>query len=215
MTNLLQRLSRSRWLATWLQDRRRQRQPKLLSAPVLQAQYPSLAVWEWPHANPVRWHAYNQLNGVGPFAFDDWMTGSARQYAPDGGQHPMYIVGVDANDQPVTHPSNVVVPDSAPIVPAPVLTSVLPYGDVTEYGWADLSVAWTFNHAGLPVGVIEVWLGLDGLPSALLFSVPSTVTSHSHPRAFEGMRDIVVTARYRQGAMTGPWSAAVSIYAEW
>ena len=109
------------WLATWAQDRRRGRQNHLLPAPVLAPQTPSLAVWTWTAANPARWNAYNSLDGGLTYQFDDWVAGSARQYAPDGGQHPMFIVGVDANGVEITERSNVVRPDDAIILSVPGL----------------------------------------------------------------------------------------------
>ena len=109
------------WLATWAQDRRRGRQNHLLPAPVLAPQNPSLAVWTWTAANPARWNAYNSLDGGLTYQFDDWVAGNARQYAPDGGQHPMFIVGVDANGVEITERSNVVRPDDAIILSVPGL----------------------------------------------------------------------------------------------
>ena len=104
------------WLATWLQGRRRARQNVLLPAPVLVPALSSLATWEWPYANPARWDAYNSLDGGLTFQFDDSAAGDARQYAPDGGQHLMFIVGVDASGKEITERSNAVRPDDAIIL---------------------------------------------------------------------------------------------------
>jgi len=131
------------WLASWAQDRRRGR---LLPAPLLVATWPSLATWAWTYANPARWNAYNSLYGGLTYQFDDWATGSGRQYAPDGGQHLMFIVGVDANGKEITHRSNAVRPDDAiapPIVPAaPVITSI-------EYDQGSIWIDFTCATPGL------------------------------------------------------------------
>ena len=84
------------------------------AALIIRAQYPSEVAWTWTRPDPPFWAAFHQINGVGPFVFDDMTTGDSRTYAPDGGQHPMYIVGVDSTGRELTHRSNVVIPDSAP-----------------------------------------------------------------------------------------------------
>jgi len=126
------------WLATWLQDRRRGR---LLPAPMLVATWPSLATWSWSYANPERWNAYNSLDGGLNYQFDDWVVGSARQYSPDGGQHLMFIVGVDANGKEITQRSNAVRPDDAVAPPNAPLDLIA----VDELG--SVILAWTDNSA--------------------------------------------------------------------
>ena len=125
------------WLATWAQDRRR---GHLLPAPLLVATWPSLATWAWTYANPERWNAYNSLDGGLTYQFDDWVVGSGRQYAPDGGQHLMFIVGVDASGVEITHRSNAVRPDDAIAPPnAPInLVAVDDLGSIA-LGWTDQS----------------------------------------------------------------------------
>lgn len=109
------------WLASWAQDRRRGRQNPLLPAPVLRPANPSVAVWDWSLANPSRWNAYNSLDGGLTYQFDDWVAGNQRQFAPDGGQHPLFIVGVDANGVEITQRSNAVRPDDYIILDVPGL----------------------------------------------------------------------------------------------
>lgn len=99
-----------RWWPVWAQERRREHQG-LLPAPVLVAGPASVAIWQWRYANPVRWNAYLSLDGGVNWIFDDWAGGNERQYAPDGGTHPMFIVGVDANGKEITKRSNIVRPD--------------------------------------------------------------------------------------------------------
>ena len=100
----------SRWWPVWAQERRREHQG-LLPAPVLVAGPASVATWQWRYTNPVRWNAYLSLDGGVSWLFDDWAAGSERQYAPDGGTHFMFIVGVDANGKEITKRSNIVRPD--------------------------------------------------------------------------------------------------------
>ena len=109
------------WVATWAQDRRRSRQNHLLPAPVLSPANPSIAVWDWSNTNPARWNAYNSLDGGLTYLFDDFVAGTERQYAPDGGQHLMFIVGVDANGVEITQRSNAVRPDDYIILDVPGL----------------------------------------------------------------------------------------------
>ena len=97
---------------TWLAERRR-RARCLLPAPVLAAQYPSLAVWDWPYANPFRWNAYNSLDGGATWGLIGFEDGDARQYAPDGDE-PMFVVGVDSYGREITEHSNVVQVEDAP-----------------------------------------------------------------------------------------------------
>ena len=68
----------------------------------------------------VGWAAYNTLDEGATRNFDDVVLGDGRQYAPDGGSHPMFIVGVDETGIEITERSNSVIPDSA-MMPAPVL----------------------------------------------------------------------------------------------
>jgi hypothetical protein len=63
--------------------------------------------------DPARWNAYYSLDDGLTWHFDDFVTGDKRQYSPDGGQHFMCIVGVDANGREVTRWSNAVRPDDA------------------------------------------------------------------------------------------------------
>ena len=82
---------------------------------------PSIAVWDWSNTNPARWNAYNSLDGGLTYLFDDFVAGTERQYAPDGGQHLMFIVGVDANGVEITQRSNAVRPDDYIILDVPGL----------------------------------------------------------------------------------------------
>jgi len=107
---------------TWLAERRR-RSRCLLPAPVLVAAYPDLAVWTWDYPDPAYWYAYHQHAEGEPFTYDDRGAGTDRQYAPDGGQYPMFIVGCDASGNEITERSNAVRPEDAQ-PPAPVLVSL-------------------------------------------------------------------------------------------
>ncbi len=80
------------------------------------AKYPDLLVWKWPFENPERWNVYLSLDSGATYQFFDWQAGYQRQHAPDGGSEMMYIVGVDAFGREITHRSNVVRPDDAPVL---------------------------------------------------------------------------------------------------
>ena len=88
-----------------------------MCAPVLAPKYPDLLVWKWPHRrDPYKWNVFISLDKGKTFFMpsDYWMYGNARQFAPDGGSEPAYIVGVDKNGKEVTKHSNIVIPDDAP-----------------------------------------------------------------------------------------------------
>ncbi len=106
-----EKVNRRAWLAVWLQRRRRQRK--------------MLAVWQWKYPNPAFWYAYHRVIGLNndEYFFDDFVAGTARQYAPDGGQHLMFIVGVDEDGNEITHRSNAVRPDDALPNPSPVVSA--------------------------------------------------------------------------------------------
>jgi len=135
------------WLAKWLEGRRRGRVTPLLPAPVLVPQIPSLAVWAWNYADPPRWYAYKSLDGGATFVVDAWEVGSARQYAPDGGQRYMFIVGADANGNEITARSNAVKPDDAAskLMPAPVLVPLYPSMAAWTWGYANPARWWAHN----------------------------------------------------------------------
>lgn len=121
------------WLSVWLQEKRRKRRPHLLPAPVLVPQYPSLAVWEWNYPNPAFWYAYHQVIGLhnNEFFFDEETLGTSRQYAPDGGQHYMFIVGVDENGNEITERSNAIRPEDA-VAPNNLLNSLVSHWRLDE-----------------------------------------------------------------------------------
>ena len=200
--------SRRSWLATWLQKRRRARQHKLRPAPLLVAQYPSLAVWEWGYADPARWNAYNSLDDGLTWRFDDWETGSARQYAPDSGEHLMFIVGVDADGKEITGRSNAVRPDDAVAPPnAPVITDGgYEWGPTPGGEAADVWIDWTFDYGVYPVADMEVWMSVDQNDYSLLATVPSNNNHYLILAATEGESDYWFKIRYRNGATVGPFS---------
>ncbi len=84
-------------------------------APKLSPEYPTLLTWKWHHEDPYRWNVYSLLyGGTTEVLVDDyWARGSARQFAPDGGSAPMFIVGVDQYGHEITGRSNIVRPDDA------------------------------------------------------------------------------------------------------
>ena len=96
----------------------------LLPAPVLFAQYPDKAGWTWPYVNPDQWNVYQKLTPTSRFSFVAAQAGSDRQYAPDGPQYPVFILGIDANGIPMTRESNIITPQDAvaPLPPAPLIS---------------------------------------------------------------------------------------------
>lgn len=206
MTKPLQLLSRSRWLAKWLQDRRRKRQHRLLPAPVLRPAYPSLLQWDWTLANPYKWNVWMSMdNGASWMLVGDyWMYGDARQFAPDGGGELYYIVGINQSGQEITEHSNVVRPDDA--IAPPEIAGGNAEWESTEPGWWDVYIDWTFNHAGHPVAQIEIWQSINNGPFELRDTVTSEEVSHYYPMAANNETTFDFKVRYRNGATVGPFS---------
>ena len=175
-------INRRGWLATWLQDRRRARQHKLLPAPVLAAAYPDLAVWSWDYPNPAYWYAYHQHADGEPFTYDDRGAGTDRQYAPDGGQYLMFIVGVDADGNEVTERSNAVRPDDAAApggLVAPVATSMVV--EEGEYGFIQYGATWEWAGDEADGGSFEVYIESPTFPPAweVLVTIEAGITERS------------------------------------
>ncbi len=209
MTKPLQLLSRGRWLATWLQGRRRKRQHKLLPAPVLRPAYPSLLQWDWNLANPYKWNVWLSLDaGVTFFMPEDyWMYGDARQFAPDGGGEPHFIVGVDASGKEITQRSNAVRPDDAPApVTAPSIVGGNYEWEATTPGWWDVWVDWNFDHTGHPVADMEVWLSINNGPFTHVYTVPSSDPGYYFADAANSETTFDFKVRYSNGAEVGPFS---------
>ena len=162
------------WLAAWAQDWRRNRGK--LPAPVLLPKFPSLAAWEWPFANPYQWKAYHSVAGLsgGAFVVDDVTSGAAREYAPDGGQHPMFIVGVDAQGREVTRRSNVIVPDNA-LFPAPVIAAAWENSVAWEWTESDPHEWWVFQPLDGDWMVVAVVGGAARSAGQLLAGWPTRI----------------------------------------
>jgi hypothetical protein len=206
-------INRRGWLALWLQKRRRSRVrgalPSLLPAPVLVAQYPSLAVWEWNYPNPARWNAYKSLDDGMTFRFDDWETGDARQYAPDGGENLMFIVGVDANGTEITERSNAVLPDDGvPPPPAPFLVSLgTVNADNTWQAIAPVAVDdWQFcttdNAFDPQVETFDHWVYEADARDADFVVINATTATVTVNFAY-------CAARYRVGATWSSWTGVL------
>jgi hypothetical protein len=188
---------------TWLAERRR-RSRCLLPAPVLVAAYPDLAVWTWEYPDPAYWYAYHQHTVGEPFTYDDRGAGTDRQYAPDGGQYPMFIVGVDANGKEITERSNAVRPEDAlPPPNAPVISDGgYECGDETVDLWID----WTFDYGVYPVADMEIWISPNLSDYSLRATVPSNNNHYVIAEVVEGDADFWFKIRYRNGAAVGPFS---------
>lgn len=209
-------IDRRGWLAVWLQGRRRARvraaRATLLSAPVLVAQSPTLLVWMWDYADPYRWNAYLSLDNGVTWQLDDWKTGDARSYSPDGGSSLILIVGVDADDNEITERSNAVRPDDAPDpIQAPELVDA-------GYGWnsgspdyVEITVDFSFDHGSYPPAMMEVWASRDGNEFALLFNVDSTSGYFFYDHASESEVTFDFKIRYVNGSVQGPFSNVLRV----
>ena len=94
-----------------------------------------------------------------------------------------------------------------PVLNAPVITSGTYQYDVTQAGWADITLSWTFVHGTFPVATIELWKSLNGGAYALLATVASTATGYYYALACDingGTFDF--KTRYVNGGTVGPFS---------
>ena len=94
-----------------------------------------------------------------------------------------------------------------PVLNAPVITSGTYQYDVTQAGWADITLSWTFVHGTFPVATIEVWKSLNAGAYSLLATVASTATGYYYPLACDvngGTFDF--KTRYKNGPTIGPFS---------
>jgi hypothetical protein len=181
----------------------------VLPAPVLVAQYPTMAVWTWNYTNPFRWNAYLSLNNGATYQFDDFVYGDARQYSPDGGSSLLLIVGVDATGKEITHRSNAVRPDDA-IAPPEIVGGNYEW-EATDPAWWDVWIDWNFNHAGHPVAQMEVWLSINGGPFELRDTIGSDAPGYYINNAADSEMMFDFKVRYRNGATVGPFSNVYQI----
>ena len=199
---------------TWLAERRRRsRQNHLLPAPVLTAAYPDLAVWTWDYPDPAYWYAYHQHAAGEPFTYDDRGAGTDRQYAPDGGQYWMFIVGVDANGKEITERSNAVRPEDAQppvLLDAPTLVSLGTIaGDTTWRAVAPVAVDdWQFcttDTAFDPeVKSFDQWVADADSPDTEFVTINETIATVTVDFA-------CCAARYLVGTTWSSWSGVVEI----
>ena len=196
---------------TWLAERRR-RSRCLMPAPVLVAAYPDLAVWTWDYPDPAYWYAYHQHAEGDPFTYDDRGAGTDRQYAPDGGQYPMFIVGCDANGNEVTQRSNVVRPEDAQppvLLNAPDL--VLLGKVLSECTWRAVAPVvvddWQFCTTDTPfdpqVKSFDQWVQDADSPDTAFVIVDTTTATVTVDFTF-------CAARYRVGATWSSWTGVVT-----
>ena len=96
----------------------------------------------------------------------------------------------------------------APPTPnAPTINSGTYAFDVTQVGWADITLAWTFMHGTFPVANLELWKRLNGGSYVLLATVASTATGYYFSLACDsngGTFDF--KTRYKNGTTLGPFS---------
>jgi hypothetical protein len=184
------------WTATFLQSRRRLRRcpVAVLSAGVL--------TWTWPWADPAAWNLFQSHDGGGTFLLEaaGW-PGHLRQYVPAEGTLPTYVVGVNANGNPVTEPSPVATAPAAPLI-----TGALTEWDASVPGWADVTLTLTFNHGSFPVATLEILCILDGGEEWLAGTVASSAAAFTHGSVTQGESSLVYRARYRHGGVYGPFS---------
>ena len=186
------------WTATFLQGRRRERRcpVAMLSAGVL--------TWTWPWASPAAWNIFQSHDGGSTFILEEesW-AGHLRLYVPADGTLPTYVVGVNANGNPVTAPST-----AATVPAAPVITGAATVWNGSVPGWADVTLSLSFSHGLLPVAILEITCIIDGGEEGMVGSVVSTATAFTHGSVAQGESSLAYRARYRNGAIFGPFSAS-------
>jgi len=99
-----------------------------------------------------------------------------------------------------------------PVPNAPTMTGGSSQFDVTQSGWADITLSWTFVHGTFPVATIELWKSLNGGAYVLLVAGGSTATAYYYALACDingGTFDF--KARYKNGATLGPFSNVLRV----
>lgn len=99
-----------------------------------------------------------------------------------------------------------------PVPNAPTRTGGSFQFDVTQSGWADLTLSWTFVHGTFPVATIELWKSLNGDAYTLLVAGGSTASAYSDALAGDingGTFDF--KARDVNGATLGPFSNVLRV----
>ncbi len=160
-------------------------------------------VWQWPFASPAAWNIYQSHDGGSTFLLEEegW-PGEQRAYVPADGTLPTYLVGLNANGNPATGPSNVATMPAVPVI----LSAVTVWGGSVP-GWADVTLSLSFDHGLWPVAILEITCSLDGGEEGLAGTVPSTATSFTHTSISQGESSLSYRARYRNGTVLGPFSA--------
>ena len=97
---------------------------------------------------------------------------------------------------------------AAPPLAAPVILGAVTQWDASVPGWADVTLTLAFNHGSWPVATLEIFWTLDGGAEGLAGTVASTATSYGHGSVTQGESSLVYRARYRDGSVFGPFSAA-------
>ena len=95
---------------------------------------------------------------------------------------------------------------------APTMTGGTSAFDVTQTGWADITLNWTFVHGTFPVANLELWKRLNGGAYTLLVTVASTATGYYYALACDsngGTFDF--KTRYKNGATLGPFSNVLRV----
>lgn len=97
--------------------------------------------------------------------------------------------------------------------PAPLLSLNEQIWDGTTFGYADVYLNLGFNHANLPQAEFDLQLapGPNGTAWEDLETVGSYETGYGHLAAYTGQSGLTYRMRYRNGGVTGPWSASFNV----
>ena len=102
---------------------------------------------------------------------------------------------------------------TAPTPPVPLLSLVGQVWDQTQSGYSDVTLGWTFDHAGLPAGFFDVQVspGPNGTDWEDIGTVGSGERSFYHECAYSGQSGVTYRVRYRHGVTSGDWSAGFNV----
>lgn len=92
---------------------------------------------------------------------------------------------------------------------APEITGISLVWGATLPGWADVTLGLSFAHNGWPVATLEVWRTINGGAEALAGTVASSASSFVDGSLANGEVTVAYRARYRNGAVLGPWSSVL------
>ena len=103
--------------------------------------------------------------------------------------------------------------NQAPAQPIAVFTTASASWDVTEVGFADVALAWTFAFAEFPPGILELWCKVGAGEYSWFDTVDTSAGTYAHISAASAAGSVFYKLRYHSGTggIIGPFSQEVEV----